>query len=82
MEFSGVLSSWATEEKKILLIFWDCASNSLILVMSLQIAMTCCPLLIDYMRTWIYFLGDLARNMLSLPKLSPYLCSSELDNFC
>ena len=44
MEFSGVLSSWATDEKNMAFIFLAVFSISLILVMSQQIAMIYLPL--------------------------------------
>jgi hypothetical protein len=40
IELSGVLSSWAIDEKNMALTFFDVCSSSLILVISLQIAMT------------------------------------------
>lgn len=51
IEFRGVLSSWATEEKKIDLILYEYISNSFILEMSLQIAIICVPLLIKEVLT-------------------------------
>jgi len=47
IEFRGVLSSWAIDEKYIARIFFEVFSSYLILVISLKIAINCVPLLIS-----------------------------------
>ena len=70
IEFSGVLSSWATDEKKVALSFWPSPSTCLILVISLHIAIIWVPLLITEVLTWMYLSGFLALNIVSTLALS------------
>ena len=57
-EFKGVLSSCATDEKNVALIFWPSISSSLILVTSVQKTMTWPSLLIAAVFTWMYLRGS------------------------
>jgi hypothetical protein len=47
IEFRGVLSSWAIEEKYMARIFWEVFSSCLTLVISLKMAINCVSLLIS-----------------------------------
>ena len=47
IEFRGVLSSWAIDEKYMARIFWVVFSSYLTLVMSLKMAINCVSLLIS-----------------------------------
>ena len=65
IELRGVLSSWATDEKNMFLIFCISFWFYLKFVISVQIAIICSPLLITEVFTCMYRLGFLALNTLS-----------------
>jgi len=65
IEFRGVRSSWAMDEKKVLLIFCIIFSPCLMFVMSVHITIISYPLLITEDFTWIYFLGCLDLKTVS-----------------
>ena len=76
IEFSGVLNSCATDEKKVALSFWPYFSISLSLVMSVQITITWWPSLIFEVLTW--------RNLrlgCAISKTSSFVYSSALSCF-
>jgi len=75
IEFRGVRSSWATDEKKVFLTFCISFYVSLILVMSVHIAIIFSPLSMTDVLTCIYRFGFLVLKTVSiLAMFFYYLC--------
>ena len=66
IEFRGVRSSWATEEKNMAFIYCECNLASFMWVTSVQIAIIYLPLLITLVLTWMYFYDSFDLKILSL----------------